>query len=186
MSWVIGSAVTWSSLTACVHPAASYCNCLALSPPSPLYFACSWFPRLPILQGGTFTLLAPSMAMLSMPEWSCPAWTQNASLVNTSSPEFTEIWQSRMRAVSQTADWNVIGWLSVLQAMAQLSWPQHDDSTLSLTALFHFIKTVIPSYLLCGSNALLHLSVVLLHLFYLCEAQSLYISSERAGHANVS
>ncbi|XP_068170113.1 xan_ur_permease domain-containing protein [Antennarius striatus] len=55
--------------------------------------------RLPILQGGTFTLLAPSMAMLSMPEWSCPAWTQNASLVNTSSPEFIDVWQSRMRAL---------------------------------------------------------------------------------------
>ncbi|XP_041795450.1 xan_ur_permease domain-containing protein [Chelmon rostratus] len=55
--------------------------------------------RLPILQGGTFTLLAPSMAMLSMPEWTCPAWTQNASLVNTSSPEFIEVWQSRMRAL---------------------------------------------------------------------------------------
>lgn len=56
--------------------------------------------RLPILQGGTFTLLAPSMAMLSMPEWTCPAWTHNASLVNTTSPEFTEVWQTRMRAVS--------------------------------------------------------------------------------------
>ncbi|XP_029290168.1 xan_ur_permease domain-containing protein [Cottoperca gobio] len=55
--------------------------------------------RLPILQGGTFTLLAPSMAMLSMPEWRCPAWTQNASLVNTSSTDFTEVWQSRMRAL---------------------------------------------------------------------------------------
>ncbi|KAF3689079.1 Solute carrier family 23 member 2 [Channa argus] len=55
--------------------------------------------RLPILQGGTFTLLAPSMAVLSMPEWTCPAWTQNASLVNTSSTEFTEVWQSRMRAM---------------------------------------------------------------------------------------
>ncbi|KAM4573460.1 xan_ur_permease domain-containing protein [Odontesthes bonariensis] len=55
--------------------------------------------RLPILQGGTFTLLAPSMAMLSMPEWTCPAWTQNASSVNTSSPEFIEVWQSRMRAL---------------------------------------------------------------------------------------
>ncbi|XP_074487930.1 xan_ur_permease domain-containing protein isoform X1 [Sebastes fasciatus] len=53
--------------------------------------------RLPILQGGTFTLLAPSMALLSMPEWQCPAWTQNASLVNTSSTEFIEVWQSRMR-----------------------------------------------------------------------------------------
>ncbi|XP_059916876.1 xan_ur_permease domain-containing protein [Gadus macrocephalus] len=55
--------------------------------------------RLPILQGGTFTLLAPSMAMLSMPEWTCPAWTQNATLVNTSSPVFIEVWQSRMRAL---------------------------------------------------------------------------------------
>uniref|UniRef100_A0A674PBF3 Solute carrier family 23 member 4 n=1 Tax=Takifugu rubripes TaxID=31033 RepID=A0A674PBF3_TAKRU len=55
--------------------------------------------RLPILQGGTFTLLAPSMAMLSMPEWTCPAWTHNASLVNTTSPEFTEVWQTRMRAL---------------------------------------------------------------------------------------
>uniref|UniRef100_A0A3P8UT41 Solute carrier family 23 member 4 n=1 Tax=Cynoglossus semilaevis TaxID=244447 RepID=A0A3P8UT41_CYNSE len=55
--------------------------------------------RLPILQGGTFTLLAPSMAMLSMPEWTCPAWTQNASLVNTSSPEFIDVWQSRIRAL---------------------------------------------------------------------------------------
>uniref|UniRef100_A0A7N6BRU5 Uncharacterized protein n=1 Tax=Anabas testudineus TaxID=64144 RepID=A0A7N6BRU5_ANATE len=55
--------------------------------------------RLPILQGGTFTLLAPSMAMLSMPEWTCPSWTQNASLVNVSSTEFTEVWQSRMRAL---------------------------------------------------------------------------------------
>ncbi|XP_054881371.1 solute carrier family 23 member 2-like isoform X2 [Poeciliopsis prolifica] len=55
--------------------------------------------RLPILQGGTFTLLAPSMAMLSMPEFRCPAWTQNASSVNASSTEFTEVWQSRMRAL---------------------------------------------------------------------------------------
>ncbi|XP_030646481.1 solute carrier family 23 member 1-like [Chanos chanos] len=55
--------------------------------------------RLPILQGGTFTLLAPSMALLSMPEWTCPAWTQNASLVNTSSPEFINVWQSRMQVL---------------------------------------------------------------------------------------
>ncbi|KAL4612830.1 solute carrier family 23 member 1-like [Arapaima gigas] len=53
--------------------------------------------RLPILQGGTFTFVAPSMSLLSMPQWTCPAWTQNASLVNTSSSEFTEVWQSRIR-----------------------------------------------------------------------------------------
>lgn len=41
------------------------------------------------------------MAMLTMPDWKCPAWTQNASLVNTSSPEFVEVWQSRLRTVSK-------------------------------------------------------------------------------------
>uniref|UniRef100_A0A4W4DTF8 Uncharacterized protein n=1 Tax=Electrophorus electricus TaxID=8005 RepID=A0A4W4DTF8_ELEEL len=55
--------------------------------------------RLPILQGGTFTLLAPSMALLSMPEWACPAWTQNATLINTSSPEFIHVWQTRMQVL---------------------------------------------------------------------------------------
>ncbi|XP_041660825.1 solute carrier family 23 member 1-like [Cheilinus undulatus] len=55
--------------------------------------------RLPILQGGTFALLTPAVAMLSMPEWKCPAWTQNATLVNTSSPAFIEEWQSRMRTL---------------------------------------------------------------------------------------
>uniref|UniRef100_A0A8C9X6K3 Solute carrier family 23 member 1-like n=1 Tax=Sander lucioperca TaxID=283035 RepID=A0A8C9X6K3_SANLU len=55
--------------------------------------------RLPILQGGTFALVTPAMAMLSMPEWKCPAWTQNASLVNTSSPLFIEVWQTRMRTL---------------------------------------------------------------------------------------
>ncbi|XP_026175070.1 solute carrier family 23 member 1-like [Mastacembelus armatus] len=55
--------------------------------------------RLPILQGGTFTLVIPAMAMLSLPEWKCPTWTQNASLVNTSSPHFIEVWQTRMRAL---------------------------------------------------------------------------------------
>ncbi|KAF7666943.1 hypothetical protein LDENG_00086380 [Lucifuga dentata] len=55
--------------------------------------------RLPILQGGTFALVSPAMAILSMPEWKCPAWTQNATLVNASSPIFIEVWQSRMRTL---------------------------------------------------------------------------------------
>ncbi|XP_068857222.1 solute carrier family 23 member 1-like isoform X4 [Aphelocoma coerulescens] len=53
--------------------------------------------RLPIIQGGTFTFLAPTLAMLSLPTWKCPAWTQNATLVNASSPEFIQVWQTRMR-----------------------------------------------------------------------------------------
>ncbi|XP_073477891.1 solute carrier family 23 member 1-like [Aquarana catesbeiana] len=55
--------------------------------------------RLPILQGGTFAFLTPSLAMLSLPRWRCPEWTQNASLVNATSPEFIDVWQSRIREV---------------------------------------------------------------------------------------
>ncbi|XP_051480516.1 solute carrier family 23 member 1-like [Apus apus] len=55
--------------------------------------------RLPIIQGGTFAFLAPTLAMLSLPKWKCPAWTQNATLVNASSLEFIEVWQTRMREV---------------------------------------------------------------------------------------
>ncbi|XP_067998811.1 solute carrier family 23 member 1-like [Melanerpes formicivorus] len=55
--------------------------------------------RLPIIQGGTFAFLTPTLAMLSLPQWKCPAWTQNATLLNASSPEFIEVWQTRMREV---------------------------------------------------------------------------------------
>ncbi|NXF97923.1 S23A1 protein, partial [Eubucco bourcierii] len=55
--------------------------------------------RLPIIQGGTFAFLTPTLAMLSLPKWKCPTWTQNATLVNASSPEFIEVWQTRMREV---------------------------------------------------------------------------------------
>ncbi|MEE6526256.1 hypothetical protein FKM82_026780 [Ascaphus truei] len=57
------------------------------------------FCRLPILQGGTFAFLTPTLAMLSLPKWKCPEWTQNASLVNSTSPLFVEVWQSRIREV---------------------------------------------------------------------------------------
>ncbi|CAJ1077433.1 solute carrier family 23 member 1-like [Xyrichtys novacula] len=55
--------------------------------------------RLPILQGGTFALVTPAMAMLSLPEWRCPAWTQNSTLVDPSSPDFIEVWQTRLRSL---------------------------------------------------------------------------------------
>ncbi|KAL0968506.1 hypothetical protein UPYG_G00267780 [Umbra pygmaea] len=95
--------------------------------------------RLPILQGGTFTLLAPSMAMLSMPEWTCPPWTQNASLVNTTSPEYVEVWQSRMRALQGSI---MVG--SLFQVLVGFS---------GLIGLFmHFIGplTIAPTISLIG------------------------------------
>ncbi|XP_078076162.1 xan_ur_permease domain-containing protein isoform X2 [Mustelus asterias] len=55
--------------------------------------------RLPILQGGTFTFLTPTLAMLSLPQYKCPEWTHNKTLVNTSDPIFHEVWQTRIREI---------------------------------------------------------------------------------------
>ncbi|KAF5912327.1 hypothetical protein HPG69_019394 [Diceros bicornis minor] len=52
---------------------------------------------LPILQGGPFRFVSPALAMLSLSAWKCSEATFNASQVNTSSPEFTEEWQKRIR-----------------------------------------------------------------------------------------
>lgn len=49
--------------------------------------------------------------MLSLPEWKCPAWTQNATQVDATSPEFIETWQKRMREVILG---NVAGMISFL------------------------------------------------------------------------
>ncbi|KAG9490434.1 hypothetical protein GDO78_006005 [Eleutherodactylus coqui] len=56
--------------------------------------------RLPILQGGTFSLITPTIAILSLPQWKCQSsevfmfnGTGNFSINNT------ELWQSRMREI---------------------------------------------------------------------------------------
>ncbi|EDO49566.1 predicted protein, partial [Nematostella vectensis] len=41
--------------------------------------------RLPIVQGGTFTFLAPTFAILSLPQFKCPASTANATIHNSGS-----------------------------------------------------------------------------------------------------
>ncbi|XP_055506075.1 xan_ur_permease domain-containing protein [Leucoraja erinacea] len=55
--------------------------------------------RLPIIQGGTFAFLAPTLAMMSLPNYKCPAWTANKTLVNVSDPVFIDIWQTRLREI---------------------------------------------------------------------------------------
>ncbi|XP_062914073.1 xan_ur_permease domain-containing protein isoform X1 [Mobula hypostoma] len=55
--------------------------------------------RLPIIQGGTFAFLTPTLAMLSLPKFKCPEWTFNKTLVNSSDPIFIEIWQTRLREI---------------------------------------------------------------------------------------
>ncbi|KAK1167191.1 hypothetical protein AOXY_G11870 [Acipenser oxyrinchus oxyrinchus] len=56
--------------------------------------------RLPILQGGTFSFITPTLAILALPEWRCPDITE--MLVNTTNnTEFNrdEIWKPRMREI---------------------------------------------------------------------------------------
>ena len=50
--------------------------------------------RLPIIQGGSFSFLIPSLAILSLPQWKCPA-----SLEGLTSEERTELWQVRIREI---------------------------------------------------------------------------------------
>ncbi|KZC09741.1 Solute carrier family 23 member 1 [Dufourea novaeangliae] len=53
--------------------------------------------RLPLVQGGTISFLVPTLAILNLPQWKCPA----PEVMNEMSPENrTELWQVRMRELS--------------------------------------------------------------------------------------
>lgn len=59
--------------------------------------------RLPILQGGTFTFITPTLAILALPKWRCPDTgatphpnaTDSAALL----VDDDEVWKVRMREV---------------------------------------------------------------------------------------
>ncbi|XP_020292832.1 solute carrier family 23 member 1 isoform X2 [Pseudomyrmex gracilis] len=53
--------------------------------------------RLPLVQGGTISFLVPTLAILNLPQWQCPA----QEVLNQMTPENrTELWQIRMRELS--------------------------------------------------------------------------------------
>ncbi|XP_035866827.1 solute carrier family 23 member 1-like isoform X2 [Phyllostomus discolor] len=106
--------------------------------------------RLPILQGGTFAFLAPSLAMLSLPAWKCPEWTLNASQVNTSSPEFTEEWQKRIREM-------LVGFSGLLGYLMRFIGPLTIAPTISLVAL--------PLFNSAGNDAGAHWGIAALTVF---------------------
>ncbi|XP_044136436.1 solute carrier family 23 member 2-like isoform X3 [Bufo gargarizans] len=59
-----------------------------------------WHFRLPILQGGTFSLITPTLAILSLPQWKCKnseAFTFNGT--GNFSVNNTEHWQPRIREI---------------------------------------------------------------------------------------
>ena len=52
--------------------------------------------RLPIVQGGSFSYLIPSLAIMKLPQWKCPEADVFASM---SDAQRTEEWQVRMREI---------------------------------------------------------------------------------------
>ncbi|XP_059612093.1 solute carrier family 23 member 2 isoform X2 [Phlebotomus argentipes] len=61
------------------------------------WFQATWGCRLPIVQGGTISFLVPTLAILHLPQWQCPAPEAMAMM---SFDEKEEIWQVRMRELS--------------------------------------------------------------------------------------
>ncbi|KAI3370991.1 hypothetical protein L3Q82_023644, partial [Scortum barcoo] len=62
--------------------------------------------RLPILQGGTFSFITPTLAILALPKWQCPVSNpvmMSMQLQNGTSPlqmeNSDEVWMSRMREI---------------------------------------------------------------------------------------
>ncbi|KAI1888586.1 hypothetical protein AGOR_G00186690 [Albula goreensis] len=57
--------------------------------------------RLPILQGGTFSYITPTLAILALPKWRCPESTDlaqfNTTAISHIDPD--EVWKSRMREI---------------------------------------------------------------------------------------
>ncbi|XP_045711557.1 solute carrier family 23 member 1-like isoform X2 [Phyllostomus hastatus] len=118
--------------------------------------------RLPILQGGTFAFLAPSLAMLSLPAWKCPEWTLNASQVNTSSPEFTEEWQKRIRELQgvvmvASCFQMLVGFSGLLGYLMRFIGPLTIAPTISLVAL--------PLFNSAGNDAGAHWGIAALTVF---------------------
>ncbi|XP_006861297.1 PREDICTED: solute carrier family 23 member 2-like [Chrysochloris asiatica] len=118
--------------------------------------------RLPILQGGTFAFVAPSLAMLSLPAWKCPEWTFNASLVNTSSPEFTEEWQKRIRELQgaimvASCVQMLVGFSGLIGFLMRFIGPLTIAPTISLVAL--------PLFDSAGNDAGIHWGIASMTIF---------------------
>ncbi|CAO2603167.1 Solute carrier family 23 member 2 [Lemmus lemmus] len=118
--------------------------------------------RLPILQGGTFSFVAPSLAMLSLPAWKCPEWTLNASQVNTSSPEFTEEWQKRIRELQgaimvASCVQMLVGFSGLIGFLMRYIGPLTIAPTISLMAL--------PLFESAGNDAGIHWGISALTIF---------------------
>ncbi|XP_027050018.1 solute carrier family 23 member 2-like [Pocillopora damicornis] len=101
--------------------------------------------RLPIVQGGTFSFLTPTFAILSLPQWTCPdpAAADNGNSTE-SSLDSEDIWKPRMReiqgAIIVSALFQiVIGFTGLIGVLLRFIGPLTIAPTITLVgvALFH-------------------------------------------------
>nr|XP_058958308.1 solute carrier family 23 member 2-like [Pocillopora verrucosa] len=101
--------------------------------------------RLPIVQGGTFSFLTPTFAILSLPQWTCPdpAAADNGNSTE-SSLDSDDIWKPRMReiqgAIIVSALFQiVIGFTGLIGVLLRFIGPLTIAPTITLVgvALFH-------------------------------------------------
>ncbi|XP_048507532.1 solute carrier family 23 member 2 [Athalia rosae] len=96
--------------------------------------------RLPIVQGGTISFLVPTLAILNLPQWKCPA---PEILDSMSTDDRTELWQVRMRelsgAIAVSALFQIIvGYGGIIGSMLKYVSPLTIVPTVSLVGLSLF------------------------------------------------
>ncbi|XP_068722796.1 solute carrier family 23 member 2-like isoform X1 [Montipora capricornis] len=101
--------------------------------------------RLPIVQGGTFSFLTPTFAILSLPQWTCPKLDDAENKNSTASfLDSDDIWKPRMReiqgAIIVSALFQiVIGFTGFIGVLLRFIGPLTIAPTITLVgvALFH-------------------------------------------------
>ncbi|KAJ8681354.1 hypothetical protein QAD02_017141 [Eretmocerus hayati] len=96
--------------------------------------------RLPLVQGGTISFLVPTLAILNLPRWKCPA---ESVMETVTVDERTEMWQVRMRelsgAIAVSALFQVIvGYCGIIGYMLKFVTPLTIVPTVSLVGLSLF------------------------------------------------
>ncbi|KAL1401903.1 hypothetical protein pipiens_019929, partial [Culex pipiens pipiens] len=104
------------------------------------YIQATWGCRLPIVQGGTISFLVPTLAILNLPQWKCPAESVMATL---DAEAKTELWQVRMRelsgAIAVSALFQVfIGYSGLVGKLLKVITPLTIVPTVSLVGLTLF------------------------------------------------
>ncbi|OQV11725.1 hypothetical protein BV898_13995 [Hypsibius exemplaris] len=102
-------------------------------------------PLLPIVQGGTFSFLGPSLSILALPQWQCPNETTIDAMEYD---DRQELWQSRMReiqgAIIMSSVFEVfIGFSGAIGFLMRFIGPLTIVPTIALTA-------VVLSWTLCA------------------------------------